>query len=108
MKFDQNGYTLTATENYQKGEEVYMSYGCHPNDFLMAECEIFMKWLRLSCRHIGLMSFLDGFFLDNNESDCIYLDDIIFRDIDPWEEEKLHACQYYGYAENPLQMLCPL
>lgn len=39
MKFDEDGYTLRATEDYKKGDEVYMSYGGHPNDFLLAECE---------------------------------------------------------------------
>lgn len=39
MKFDEDGYTLRATEDYEEGDEVYMSYGGHPNDFLLAECE---------------------------------------------------------------------
>lgn len=39
MKFDEDGYTLCATEDYEEGDEVYMSYGGHPNDFLLAECE---------------------------------------------------------------------
>lgn len=39
VKFDEKEYTLRATEDYEKGDEVYMSYGSHPNDFLLAECE---------------------------------------------------------------------
>lgn len=41
----------------------------------------------------------DGFFLDQNESDCIYLDDIVFRDIaSPDKQEELWMNQYYGYV----------
>lgn len=39
VKFDADEYTLRATENYSEGDEVYMSYGGHPNDFLLAECK---------------------------------------------------------------------
>jgi hypothetical protein len=39
VKFDGDGYTLSATEDYEAGDEVYMSYGSHPNDFLLAECK---------------------------------------------------------------------
>ncbi|KAJ5910153.1 hypothetical protein N7504_004796 [Penicillium tannophilum] len=82
VKFDENEYTLRATEDYEKGDEVYMSYGSHPNDFLLAEY---------------------GFFLEKNDSDCIYLDDIVFRDIDsPDKQEELWLNQYYGeYQVTP-------
>lgn len=43
--------------------------------------------------------FLDGFILDKNESDCIFLDDIVFRDItSPDKQEELWLNQYYGYV----------
>lgn len=71
-----------------------MSYGSHPNDFLLAECEY------SSTHNITLAdAFLDGFILDKNESDCIYLDDIVFRDItSPDKQEELWLNQYYGYV----------
>ncbi|KAJ5613545.1 hypothetical protein N7528_007199 [Penicillium herquei] len=76
VKFDENEYVLRATENYEKGDEVYMSYGSHPNDFLLAEY---------------------GFFLDENDSDCVYLDAIVLKDIDsPDKQEELWLNQYYG------------
>ncbi|KAJ5798104.1 uncharacterized protein N7503_007400 [Penicillium pulvis] len=82
VKFDETEYTLRATEDYEKGDEVYMSYGSHPNDFLLAEY---------------------GFFLEKNDSDCIYLDDVVFRDIDsPEKQEELWLNQYYGeYQVTP-------
>jgi hypothetical protein len=34
--------------------------------------------------------------LDENESDAIYLDDIVFRDLTASEKEELILQQYYG------------
>ncbi|KAJ5884995.1 hypothetical protein N7495_009505 [Penicillium taxi] len=76
VKFSDTEYTLTVTEDYEEGDEVYMSYGNHPNDFLLTEY---------------------GFFLEKNNSDCIYLDDIVFRDLNsPDKQEELRLNQYYG------------
>lgn len=49
---------------------------------------------------INLPSFrIDGFFLDENEADSIYLDDIVFRDITTaGQQEELWLNQYYGYV----------
>lgn len=55
-----------------------MSYGPHPNDFLLVEY---------------------GFYLEENGSDAIYLDDIIFRDLSASLQEELYLQQYYGYVE---------
>jgi hypothetical protein len=56
-----------------------MSYGPHPNDFLLTEY---------------------GFYLDGNESEVLYLDDIIFQDLSPDLHEELNYQQYYGYAQE--------
>lgn len=61
-------------------------------------------WLNVSIVSLSCIavcetnSFLvDGFFLDKNGSDCIYLDDIVFRDIaSPDKQEELQLNQYYG------------
>lgn len=45
-----------------------------------------------------LLMALDGFFLDHNESETLYLDDIIFRDLSKTLQEELEFQQYYGYA----------
>lgn len=42
----------------------------------------------------------DGFFLDDNESEAIYLDDIIFLDLNSSQQEELNLQQYYGYVSN--------
>ncbi|CRG82956.1 SET domain-containing protein 4 [Talaromyces islandicus] len=75
VEFDGEKYTFQATKSYEKGEEIYMSYGAHPNDLLLIEY---------------------GFFLQENESDTLYLDDIIFRDLTTAEKEELIFQQYYG------------
>lgn len=33
--------------------------------------------------------YIDGFYLDNNPSDGVYLDDIILKDLTPSEKEEL-------------------
>ncbi|GIC86574.1 uncharacterized protein Aud_002948 [Aspergillus udagawae] len=78
VKFDGQRYVFRATRHYDSGEEIYMSYGPHPNDFLLVEY---------------------GFYLDENGSDAIYLDDIIFRDLGASLQEELYLQQYYGNYE---------
>lgn len=52
------------------------------------------------CFHVYKLTSTDGFFLDDNDSEAIYLDDIIFRDLSASQQEELHLQQYYGYALN--------
>ncbi|KAL4889503.1 hypothetical protein BDV59DRAFT_116587 [Aspergillus ambiguus] len=66
--FRNQQYTFTANRRYEKGEEIYMSYGPHSNDFLLVEY---------------------GFFLDDNPCDAIFLDDIILRDFTQTERNVL-------------------
>ncbi|CAG8144510.1 unnamed protein product [Penicillium nalgiovense] len=60
------------------GDEVLMSYGSHPNDYLFVEY---------------------GFFLDQNESDAVYLDDVVFQDLSVDDKEALRIHGYYGHYE---------
>lgn len=34
------GISADRMSDLEKGEEIYMSYGPHPNDFLLIECEL--------------------------------------------------------------------
>ncbi|KAJ6117567.1 hypothetical protein N7512_007292 [Penicillium capsulatum] len=80
VSFTDEEYTLTATKDYAKGEEVFMNYGSHSNDLLLAEY---------------------GFMMDQNRHDCIYLDDIVLRDLAADKLEELKDSQYYGkYVVN--------
>lgn len=75
-----------------------MSYGSHPNDFLLAECEPYSVPQAIDQANVSMR--LDGFFLEHNESDCVYLDDIIFRDITSADKrEELALNQYHGYVD---------
>ncbi|KAL3467795.1 hypothetical protein BJX64DRAFT_123332 [Aspergillus heterothallicus] len=75
VKFDGKRYTFKATRSYEKGEEIYMSYGSHSNDFLLIEY---------------------GFCLDDNPSDAIYLDDIVIPALTEKQKEELAAHDYLG------------
>jgi hypothetical protein len=99
VKFDENTYEFRATKDYEEGEEVFMNYGTHPNDTLLAECEKVLPSSSLRRTDILPSLSIDGFFLDVNEADSIYLDDIVFRDIHSAEQqEELWLNQYYGYV----------
>ncbi|KAH8429528.1 SET domain-containing protein [Aspergillus melleus] len=78
VNFDGSRYTFTATKKYKKGEEIFMSYGAHSNDFLLVEY---------------------GFYLDRNESDSIYLDDIIFPELSLPQKKELALREYFGNYE---------
>jgi hypothetical protein len=75
VKFDGHEYVFRAVKAYNIGEEIFMSYGPHTNDFLFTEY---------------------GFYLDSNQSEALYLDDIIFQDLNPSLQEELNLQQYYG------------
>ena len=51
------GYSVTADREYKAGEEVFVSYGAHTNDFLLVEY---------------------GFILASNQNDSIPLDHLLF------------------------------
>ncbi|RJE23211.1 SET domain protein [Aspergillus sclerotialis] len=85
VNFDGDFYVFRAAKCYNEGEEIYMSYGPHPNDFLFAEY---------------------GFFLDNNDSEAIYLDDIIFRDLNSSQQDELHLHHYYGEYQVTATGVC--
>ncbi|KAF7588594.1 hypothetical protein BBP40_005479 [Aspergillus hancockii] len=81
VQYDHVDYTFRTTRGYGKGEEVYMSYGPHSNDFLFVEY---------------------GFFLDKNDSDSIYLDDIIFQDLTiPDKKELVHQNCFGNFEVTP-------
>ncbi|GES65398.1 ribosomal N-lysine methyltransferase [Aspergillus terreus] len=48
----------------------------------------------------------DGFYLDKNESEMLYLDDIIFQDLSPDLHEELNFQQYYGNYQVTAEGAC--
>ncbi|KAL4797910.1 ribosomal N-lysine methyltransferase [Aspergillus venezuelensis] len=76
--FDGEWYTFKATRRYEKGGEIYMNYGEHSNDFLWVEY---------------------GFYLPNNPSDSIYLDEIIIPALSQSEKKELTEQGCFGNYE---------
>lgn len=73
VTFSPSGYKICADRQIEKGEEIYISYGNHSNDFLLAEY---------------------GFILDENKWDEISLDE----DILPlFSEEQKHILKEAGF-----------
>ena len=72
---DKVGYSVTADRNYKAGEEVFVSYGAHTNDFLLAEY---------------------GFILESNKRDAVPLDHLIVPALDDEQMAALKEDGFYG------------
>lgn len=72
---DSKGYSVTADRSYKAGEEVFVSYGAHTNDFLLAEY---------------------GFILESNMRDAIPLDHVILPLLDAEQTQALKEDGFYG------------
>ncbi|KAF3765076.1 Set7, ribosomal lysine methyltransferase, partial [Cryphonectria parasitica EP155] len=68
-------YSFRTTRSYEKGQEVHISYGKHPNDFLLVEY---------------------GFVLDQNRWDEVCLDDAILPSLSDAQKEDLEAVGFLG------------
>lgn len=79
-----------------------MSYGPHSNDFLFTECKPTSPPIPPHLYHNRILNHLDGFYLDTNASETLYLDEIILQDLNASKQEELEFHQYYGYASHSL------
>ncbi|KAI8937649.1 hypothetical protein NX059_005354 [Plenodomus lindquistii] len=78
---DAKGYSVTADREYKAGDEVYVSYGPHTNDFLLVEY---------------------GFILDTNVHDSLPLDDLLLPRLDSDQVKALKEDGFYGnYTLSP-------
>ncbi|KAM0417376.1 hypothetical protein ACHAPT_012610 [Fusarium lateritium] len=75
LSFSPLGYTLRADRDYSQGEEVYVSYGPHSNDFLLAEY---------------------GFILGTNRWDEVYIDDVILPRLNKAQRAELASIYFLG------------
>ena len=50
----------------EKGEEIYMSYGPHPNDFLFVECA-YTTWSSFKCSHTIWQDIVKRWILPRNQ-----------------------------------------
>ncbi|KAH7321503.1 hypothetical protein BKA65DRAFT_512311 [Rhexocercosporidium sp. MPI-PUGE-AT-0058] len=76
VTFSPHGYKICADRHIEKGEEIYISYGNHSNDFLLAEY---------------------GFILDDNKWDEIALDEVI---LPLFSEEQKETLKEAGFFAN--------
>jgi hypothetical protein len=72
---DAKGYSVTTDRAYKAGEEVFVSYGAHTNDFLLAEY---------------------GFILESNMRDAIPLDHLILPLLEDNQVQALKEDGFYG------------
>jgi len=75
VSFAPESFTIKADRAYHTGEEVYVSYGGHSNDFLLAEF---------------------GFVLVKNQWDEVCLDDVILPNLDGMQKAELENRGYLG------------
>ncbi|KAJ4018066.1 hypothetical protein NW752_001977 [Fusarium irregulare] len=69
------GYSVQTDRVYKQGEEVYVSYGPHSNDFLLTEY---------------------GFILDTNRWDEVYLDEVILPLLNKTQRAELKSVDFLG------------
>ncbi|CAI9627228.1 unnamed protein product [Alternaria burnsii] len=72
---DSQGYSVTADRPYSAGEEVFVTYGPHTNDFLLVEY---------------------GFILDHNVHDSLPLDHVLVPLLDKQQVDALKEDGFYG------------
>lgn len=72
---DGKGYAVVGDRDYKAGEEVFISYGPHTNDFLLAEY---------------------GFILDKNANDSLSLDHLLIPLLSSEQVDGLKEDHFYG------------
>lgn len=75
VTYSATGYQIIADRRYMKGEEMYISYGDHNNDFLLAEY---------------------GFVLEENKWDSICLDELLLPLFSEAQKQELKDAGFYG------------
>jgi hypothetical protein len=72
---DAQGYSVSADRAYKAGEEVFVSYGAHTNDFLLVEY---------------------GFILEENKHDAIPLDHLLVPLLSAAQQQALKEDGFFG------------
>ncbi|ELR03202.1 hypothetical protein VC83_02324 [Pseudogymnoascus destructans] len=75
VEFGPEGFEITTNKVYGEGEEIYISYGKHSNDFLLAEY---------------------GFIMAGNDFDHILLDSVIIPKMDAVQLQLVRDAGYLG------------
>ncbi|KAK6849750.1 set domain protein [Apiospora arundinis] len=75
VAYGADGYTITANRRYERGDEVFASYGDHPNDLLLAEY---------------------GFVMSENKWDAVCLDEVVMPKLTPAQKQELDSNGHGG------------
>lgn len=75
VDFNAAGFTIKADKKYAKGDELYISYGSHTNDFLLAEY---------------------GFIMTENQWDHVSLDKCILESLNESQKQRLNDERFLG------------
>ncbi len=85
VEFSGIGFEITADRAYAEGEEVYISYGKHGNDFLLAEY---------------------GFVMDGNVWDDVCLDEVVMRALGEEQKGLLGENHFLGKYVLDIEGIC--
>jgi hypothetical protein len=85
VTFSPCGYKISANRQIEKGEEIYISYGNHSNDFLLAEY---------------------GFILEDNRWDEVCLDEIILPLYSEEQKQQLKEAGFLGKFVLDKETVC--
>ncbi|EGC47852.1 SET domain-containing protein [Histoplasma capsulatum var. duboisii H88] len=103
VSFNDNFYTFKTSRAYEKGEEIFISYGNHSGDVLLTDCEFHIdssgKTCYMSkaiCERVKAYITKDGFIPAQNKWDDLFLDDIILKDFSSKDIEALRIDRYLG------------
>ncbi|KAK3996490.1 ribosomal lysine N-methyltransferase set11 [Cladorrhinum sp. PSN332] len=75
VAFSPASFTITAERDFEEGEEVYICYGKHSNDFLLVEY---------------------GFVMDENRWDEVLLDEVVLGEMSERQKELLEEKGFLG------------
>lgn len=75
VEYGPTGFKISCDRVYEKDEEVYISYGNHSNDFLLAEY---------------------GFILSRNKWDEVLLDQIVLAELSARQQDQLEEVGFLG------------
>ncbi|KAF2460662.1 hypothetical protein BDY21DRAFT_170932 [Lineolata rhizophorae] len=81
----EDGFTVNANRYYKAGEEVYVSYGSHSNDFLLVEY---------------------GFILENNKWDETILDTCLIPMLNDEQKDRLESHGFLGNYTLDASQIC--
>lgn len=78
---------------------MYVCYGSHNNDFLLAECTL--SYISTIPSEFT-KEITDGFVLDHNDWDIVMIDEIVLADLSPQDRSRLEVHKYLGFVIRPL------